>query len=75
MSPPADREVAEALAALQRLHRHGVLAVEEARQAARLITGDPAYEFPPPAAATPAPAVPASSSDNGNGEPGQTSPS
>lgn len=50
-----DRDVAEAIAALQRLHRHGVLTLEEAREAARLISGDDALEFPPPA---PAPDTP-----------------
>lgn len=48
MSPQPDRDAVEALAALQRLHQHGVLSLEEAREAARLITGDEAYEFPPP---------------------------
>lgn len=42
-------EPGDALAALERLLRHGVLNPEEARLAARLITGDPDLEFPPPA--------------------------
>lgn len=49
----ADRDVAEALAALDRLQRHGVLPLEDAREAARLLSGDPAYEFPDPAAPRP----------------------
>lgn len=51
MSRPSERDVAEALAALQRLHHHGVLPVEDAREAARLITGDDSYDFPPASAA------------------------
>ena len=42
----------EALAALERLvHRHHLLSEDEARRAARLITNDPGFEFPPPKAA------------------------
>ena len=52
MSQAPSREVAEALAALQRLHRHGILPLEEAREAARLIARDDTLEFPPPAPAS-----------------------
>lgn len=55
MSTDAERDLAEALAALQRLHRHGIVTPDEAREAARLITGDAALDFPPAApAAAPA---------------------
>ena len=53
MSQAPSREVAEALAALTRLHRHGILPLEEAREAARLIARDDKLEFPPPAQAAP----------------------
>lgn len=56
MSPDPHRDAAEALAALQRLHRHGILTLEEAREAARLISGDDAYELPPAPPAHEAPA-------------------
>jgi hypothetical protein len=46
-------EVQEALAALERLARHGVVPAEDALAAARLITGNPAYEFPPQRAPEP----------------------
>lgn len=54
MSRPSERDVAEALDALQRLHRHGILPVEDAREAARLLTGDDSYDFPSAPAAAPA---------------------
>lgn len=57
MSPPSERDVAEALAALTRLHRHGILPLEEARDAARLIARDDDLEFPPPSPPPPAPAT------------------
>jgi hypothetical protein len=43
---PADEQ--DALAALERLLRHDVISLEEARLAARLITGRDDVEFPPP---------------------------
>jgi len=46
---PPERDAAEALAALERLLRHEVVSPDEALQAARLITGDPAFVFPAPA--------------------------
>ncbi len=73
MSPSPEREVAEALAALQRLHRHGILPLEEAREAARLIARDDKLEFPPPAPApTPAP-VPATGHPAGHPDDRQAS--
>lgn len=54
----------EALLALHRLVQRNVLSMDEARSAARLITGDPAVEFPPkpppPRAPAPAPSSPPS---------------
>lgn len=47
--PQNEREVAEVIAALDRLQRHEVITMEEALDAARLITGDPTFAFPPPA--------------------------
>ncbi|MFA5860796.1 MAG: hypothetical protein WDA16_03785 [Candidatus Thermoplasmatota archaeon] len=48
-APSASRDVQDALAALDRLvHRHKLLTPEQALQAARLITGNAAFEFPPP---------------------------
>lgn len=60
-------EANEALAALERLvHRHKVLTLDQARAAARLITGNPDYELPAePTPPAPAPApVPAPPADN-----------
>jgi hypothetical protein len=56
MTPPSERAVAEALAALQRLHHHGIVPLDEAREAARLLARDPSLEFPPPAPAGQEPA-------------------
>lgn len=47
MTPPA-RDSPEALAALERLLQRNVVTLEQAKTAARLITGDPAVAFPPP---------------------------
>lgn len=47
---------ADALAALARLHARGIVTLEEAQAAARLLAGDAAFVFPPPpgeASATP----------------------
>lgn len=44
-----ERDVSDALAALRRLQQHGVVTLDEAQQAARFITGDETFEFPPPA--------------------------
>lgn len=61
---PSERDAQEALAALDRLLRHDVVTLEEARLAARLVTGRDDVEFPLPAA--PAPAAPtADGSSNG----------
>lgn len=47
--------VEDQLAALERLvHRHNVLTLEEARAAGRILTGNPAFDFPPPAPPAPA---------------------
>ena len=44
----AGQDAEEAVAALERLVRNAVIPLEEARLAARLITGNDAYEFPGP---------------------------
>ena len=70
MSPPSERDVSEALAALTRLHRHGILPLEEAREAARLIARDDNLEFPPPEprkAPNPAPTPPTEEHAGDNG--------
>lgn len=43
------RDVSDAMAALDRLVRNEVVSLEEARQAARVLTGDPNFELPAPA--------------------------
>lgn len=58
----AEPDANDALAALERLvHRHKVLTLDQARAAARIITGDPAFELPgepaPPAPPAPPPAA------------------
>lgn len=53
-APPRDPN--DALAALERLHTKGVVTLEEAQAAARLITGDPDAPFPPRRGARDAPA-------------------
>ena len=45
----SERDVQEVLAALERLRRHEVISPDEALEAARLVTGDPTFTFPPPA--------------------------
>jgi hypothetical protein len=58
-APGAQREASDALAALERLvSRHKLLTPEQALQAARIITGDPTFEFPPPRPAAPPPPAP-----------------
>lgn len=74
MNPPPERAVAEALAALQRLHRHGIVPLEEAREAARLIAHDPTLEFPPPAPSPPAQSAVAQE-PGANGDGGAQTPS
>lgn len=70
--PENDRDVREAIEALERLVRHHVITPEEARQAGRLLTGDAAFEMPAPrppqppraaVASAPAPATPSPSPD------------
>lgn len=58
MTAPS-RDGQDALAALERLLRHGVITEEQAVKAARLITGDPGLAFPPPPAPPEPPAEPA----------------
>lgn len=66
MSQPAAQD---AIAALERLYAKKVITLEEGQAAARLLTGDPAYAFPPPAAPPEPPAAEAAppSSSNGDG--------
>jgi hypothetical protein len=45
----SERDVQEVLAALERLRRHEVISPDEALEAARLVTGDPTFTWPPPA--------------------------
>lgn len=56
MSPGNEREMQEVLAALERLRRQDVLTADEALLAARMLTGDASFTFPPD---TPAPEGPA----------------
>lgn len=54
---PPGRDQGDAMAALERLFRHQVITLDQAKLAARTITGDESIVFPPPApAAEPAPA-------------------
>lgn len=53
MSEPA-RDAHEALSALERLYRRKAVSLEEAQAAARLLTEDPSFVFPPPAPEKPA---------------------
>jgi hypothetical protein len=63
---PSERDAQEALAALERLLRHDVVTLEEARLAARLVTGRDDVEFPPPA---PPGSPAATASADGSGPP------
>lgn len=52
-------EVDDVLAALGRLaHRHKVLTLDQARAAARIVTGNPDYELPAEPAQAPVPGAP-----------------
>ena len=52
MPPPSE---AEALAALERLYRRNLVTLDQAKAAARLITGNDAIEFPPREEPAPSP--------------------
>ena len=70
-SVPQDREKErqEALGAVERLYRKGVLDLQEATLASRMISGQDGYAFPPPAPQAPAPA-PEPSATQAPAEPG-----
>lgn len=68
---PDGTDASDALSALERLvHRHKILTLDQARAAARVITGNPDYELPAqpappaPAAAPPPSPAPAPPADN-----------
>ncbi|GEM_PF-3716795 len=65
MPPVSERDAQEALAALERLLRHDVVTLEEARLAARLVTGRDDLEFPPPAPPASEPAAAAAPPEAG----------
>lgn len=68
MSPAPSDQHRDALSALERLvNRHHVLSLEEARAAARLITGDPDVQFPPPRPERPERQPPAAGEEGQNG--------
>lgn len=71
MNAPPGRDPNEALAALERLYHKQVVTLEEAKAAARLITGDENAEFPPPRpppAAAPPPEPVAAPTPSAEGE-------
>lgn len=73
MTAPGRDSTQEALAALERLFHKNVITLEEGQAAARLLSGDDAYVFPPPPRAPEPPAAPVGATEEGtNGsEPAQ----
>lgn len=69
MKPGHPREPTDVLSALERLVAKDVLTTEQARMAARLITGDESLEFPRPPAPPQEPAAeaPAPAEQDGGG--------
>lgn len=69
MNAPGRDPTQEALAALERLFHKNVITLEEGQAAARLITGDEAFVFPPPPRQPAAPPVAAEGADGGEPTP------
>lgn len=65
MTAPGRDSAQEALAALERLFHKNVITLEEGQAAARLITGDEGFVFPPPPRAPEPPATPVAANEDG----------